>query len=62
LVKNGEFASYSEVVRHALREFRQSERHKLALLEADSRFVRSLASARSGNLLDFDLRELSRKR
>gem|GEM_PF-3878894 len=62
LVATGDFANYSEVIRHALRELRRLERARLQQLEASPNFARSLANANSGNARSFDLRTLKKSR
>jgi Arc/MetJ-type ribon-helix-helix transcriptional regulator len=58
LMRTGDFANYSEVIRHALRELRRLERDRLVRLESNPAFSRSLDSAEAGNTRDFDLRTI----
>lgn len=59
VVEEGDYASTSEVIREALREWkmrREVQRHRLAELKAD--IDRGMADVTEGRLTEFDSREI----
>jgi putative addiction module CopG family antidote len=59
MVQSGDFANYSEVIRHAVREMRQVHEERRARLESSDAFRASIKSAAQRQVRSFDLRKIA---